>query len=41
MRIHTAKPTASTATPTPDQPLELTGPLQIVFCDRDTASTDP
>jgi hypothetical protein len=41
MRIHTANADRGYRDTDTGQPLALTGPLQIVFCDRGTPSTDP
>lgn len=41
MRIHTANAERVYRDTDTGQPLLLTGPLQIVFCDRGTPSTDP
>lgn len=41
MRIHTANADRVYRDTDTGQPLELTGPLQIVFCDRGNPSTDP
>ena len=41
MRIHTANAERTYRDVDTGEPLALTGPLQIVFCDRGTPSTDP